>query len=84
MSTTTVQKWGNSLAVRISKDTARKLSLKNGTPVRVSEASGGILHITPIKVKRLSIDEMIAAITPENLNIDYEWVNAKPVGKEIW
>lgn len=35
--TTTIQKWGNSLAVRIPKETARRLALKEGSGVVVRE-----------------------------------------------
>jgi predicted RNase H-like HicB family nuclease len=32
---------------------------------------------------RIDVDAMIAGITPENLNIEREWIDAPSVGKEI-
>ena len=43
---TKIQKWGNSLAVRIPKEIARKLAFKVGSPVTVRE-SGKELIFSP-------------------------------------
>lgn len=83
MTTTKIQKWGNSLAVRIPKETTKRLGLMHGSDVMVREERGGVIHIVPVMKKRLTIDERIAAITPENLNIDRDWLDTKPIGKEI-
>jgi len=40
--TTTIQKWGNSLAVRIPKEMIRRLALKKGSGVVMHEGEGVI------------------------------------------
>jgi len=75
------QKWGNSLAVRIPKETAKKLSLSDGSKVQVKEDRGTI-RIVPMQKARMSLDEMIKRITPKNRHKEIDW--GKPVGKEIW
>lgn len=79
---TTVRKWGNSLGVRIPRDLAADVGLGEGQEVKL-EKRDGALAVRPVKKKRPSVDTLIARITPENLNIDHEWIDAPPVGKEI-
>lgn len=40
---TKIQKWGNSLAVRLPKETARRLAIKQGTAVLVRESENAII-----------------------------------------
>ena len=82
MTITTVFKSGNSLAVRIPKQTAKNQSLSDGSEVTIIEERGKGITIVPSRKKRMTIEERIAAITPENLNIDKEWLTLKAVGKE--
>lgn len=48
---TKIQKWGNSLAVRIPKDVTKTLRLKEGNAVVIHE-SGRRVVITPIRQQR--------------------------------
>lgn len=77
---TVVQKWGNSLALRIPKTMAVHINVKEGAPVEILEA-GGSLHIKPAKAKP-SLKEILSKITPENLH--GETRTGKAVGKEVW
>jgi antitoxin MazE len=43
---TTIQKWGNSLGIRVPKAIADQLNLANGTEVEM-DTSGGVLTIRP-------------------------------------
>ena len=81
MTITTIFKSGNSLAVRIPKQTAKNQSLSDGSEVQVKEDRGTI-RILPVKKARMSLDEMIKRITPKNRHKEIDW--GKPVGKEIW
>ena len=74
-----VQKWGNSLGVRIPNLVARELSLKNGSVVNINE-NGKEIIIKPIKEKTLS--ELLDEVNDENIHKETDW--GKPVGKEIW
>lgn len=80
----TIQKWGNSLAVRIPKALARELELQNGSEVEISTEAGAlVLRPRPKRVRRkYDLEEMLSRITDENMQpyIDF----GPPVGKEIW
>ena len=74
-----MQKWGNSLAVRIPKAIADQVKLKEGDALEIEVANDGSLRVVPAsKVPTLS--QLVAQITPENR---YEEVSLGPaVGKE--
>ena len=59
-----IQKWGNSLAVRIPKAVCQQVKLEENSMVEVL-IEGEKLVITKV-IARLSIEEMVALITPEN------------------
>lgn len=62
--TTKVQKWGNSLAVRIPVYVADKLGLKQGSHVDM-EVNNNEMKIKPTK-RIPTLEELVAQITPEN------------------
>jgi len=74
-----VNKWGNSLGIRIPNLIARQLSLKEGSYIDIVDNGEKIL-ITPVKKNRLS--EMLNKINEQNLHAELD--TGKPVGKEIW
>lgn len=83
MITTTIQKWGNSYAVRLPKTTLRKFNLRAGHSVEIREmAHSRTLSIIPVKEHALSLKEMVARITEKNRHEVADWGNA--VGKEVW
>jgi len=73
-----VARWGNSLALRIPRAVADRLALGEGTRVEI-EAEGGRLVARPLTTPP-SLDELLAAITPENL--PEEGFDDGPVGRE--
>ena len=75
-----VRKWGNSLAVRIPREAAERAGLRGGDSVAVSASSGKLTLAR--KPKRLSIDDLLDRMTPENQPEVIDW--GPPVGKEIW
>lgn len=80
----TIQKWGNSLAVRIPKALARELELQNGSEVEVSTEAGAlVLRPRPKRVRRkYDLEEMLSRITEENMQPYIS--TGPPVGKEVW
>jgi len=74
-----VQKWGNSLGIRIPNFIVREFSLKNGSLVNINE-NGNEIVIKPIKKSRLS--EMLDKINGQDLHQESDW--DKPAGREIW
>jgi antitoxin MazE len=78
---TRVQKWGNSLALRIPKSFADEVGLKKEVPVDISLDNGKIV-ITPAAKLKLSLDELLEQVTEDNIH--GEWETGPAVGKEKW
>lgn len=66
--TTTIQKWGNSLAVRIPKEILNDSNLKKGTHIEFKKLADGNILIIPQKNirKKYSLDELLAQCKEEN------------------
>ena len=83
MNTTTIQKWGNSYAVRLPKASMRRFNLLAGHSVEIREAvHGRTLSIIPSPRSNVSLSQMIAGITKKNRHNATDWGGA--VGKEVW
>ncbi len=78
---TVVKKWGNSASVRIPAAVMEAARLDLDDPVDVREESGRII-IDPDRRKEYDLDELVKAITPENLHEEVDL--GGPVGKEVW
>ena len=76
-----VRKWGNSLAIRIPSSVIQDLALSENSSIQIT-SNGVVATIQPKKRKKLSLDELVAAITPDNIHKEVDW--GSPVGKEIW
>jgi len=74
-----IQKWGNSLGIRIPIGITKELSLENGSIVDIAEKNNQIL-IKP--VKKRSLADLLSKVTDENIHDEFDFGN--PVGKEIW
>lgn len=79
--TTTVRKWGNSLALRIPRSYAKDIHLESGAAVNIS-ISNGRLVIEPSTRPKYALSVMLKQITKKNR--PGEWDTGKPVGKEVW
>jgi len=78
---THVQRWGNSLAVRIPKAFIDETGLEANDEVEIIVQDGQII-LTPVKVKTYSLDDLLTGITPENRHD--EWDLGSSVGNEVW
>ncbi|HLY24952.1 MAG TPA: AbrB/MazE/SpoVT family DNA-binding domain-containing protein [Aggregatilineales bacterium] len=78
---THVQRWGNSLAVRIPKAFADEAGLHANDEIEITVQDGQIV-LKPRKAQEYSLDELLAGITPENR--PGEWDMGPAVGKESW
>ena len=76
----TVAKWGNSLAIRIPKNIADKINLKEGSSIAIDVNDNNIV-ITPKKPK-YTLEELLADTSSEDFDGEYDW--GEPVGEEIW
>ena len=62
-----VQKWGNSLGVRIPRGLAEEVGLGAGTAVSLS-AKNGDLVLRPSVPSRLRLADLLTDVTPENIH----------------
>jgi len=77
---TKVQKWGNSLALRIPKSFALNIDIKQNEFVDLSIGDGKLI-ITPITEKTYSLKELLAGVSKDNLHEEFD--TGIPVGKEF-
>jgi antitoxin MazE len=75
-----VQKWGNSLAVRIPKSFAVEAGLHANAPVELSLGKGSLI-VRSIKPSPPTLEELLKGVTPENS--PGEWDTGPAVGKEL-
>ena len=75
-----IQKWGNSLAIRIPKPFAMEVGLEQNSLVIVS-VSEGKLVLEPVKPS-YSLEELLAQVTQDNLHREVE--TGPAVGAEAW
>jgi len=76
-----VQKWGNSLALRIPKALATEIGLQRNSPVEVSLVDGQLV-IVPVVEPVFTLEHLLAQVTEDNLHGEIE--TGPAVGKEVW
>lgn len=77
----TVRKWGNSLALRIPSGLAEDARLSDGAEVDIALRNGRLV-VEPVAVPDLSLEELVARITPANRHS--EQFADGPRGAEAW
>ncbi len=78
---TKVQKWGNSLALRIPKAFALDAQLENDSVVEISLVDGQIV-IKPVAAQHWSLEQLLSGVNRNNLH--HETDTGDAVGNEIW
>jgi len=78
---TRIQKWGNSLALRIPKPFAEETRLGENTAVDLSVRNGRLV-VVPILEPEFSLEDLVRRITPRNRHGETETGDA--VGQEVW
>ena len=78
---TSVQKWGNSLALRIPKAFAADLGLAQDSPVELSLEDGNLI-IRPSSMQRYELSDLMTRVTEANLHGEHDYGDA--VGSEEW
>ena len=78
---TRVQKWGNSLALRIPKSFATEIKLAQDTPVEVS-VKDGTLVVAPLPSSRPTLEQLLEGVTEANRHGEVDF--GPTVGKEVW
>lgn len=75
---TIVQKWGNSLGIRIPAVYAREFDLRNGSAVDIIDNDGSLV-IVP---RKQTLENLLSQVTEENSHAPVE--SGASVGKEEW
>lgn len=78
---TRVQKWGNSLALRIPKSFAAETRLQQDSVVEVSLVNGTLV-VSPVQEPQFTLEQLLADVTPDNRPTEFETWSA--VGQEAW
>jgi antitoxin MazE len=76
-----VQKWGNSLAVRIPKPLAEDAEVREGTLLNLAVSEGKVVA-TPVEGKKYSLKQLLAKVNRKNLHAQVD--SGPSVGREIW
>ncbi len=75
-----VQKWGNSLALRIPKSFAIEAGLQENAVVDLVLVEGKLV-VTP-RPEPISLEKLLAGITTDNLHDEQDL--GGPIGREVW
>ncbi|MEI8165232.1 MAG: AbrB/MazE/SpoVT family DNA-binding domain-containing protein [Chloroflexales bacterium] len=78
---TRIQKWGNSLAVRIPKSVAAEVGLADDSVVDLRVVNGQVV-VVPCAPTAYTLDALLAEITDTNLQ--HELPTDPAVGAEVW
>ncbi len=78
---TRIQKWGNSLALRIPSAFAEEIGLSENSEVNLSLKEGGIT-ITVAAKEKWSLEELLSRVTEDNRH--REWETGAFEGSERW
>ena len=78
---TTVQKWGNSLALRIPQSVAKESHLQQGSVVNITLIAGKIV-VKPRRQRHYTLAQLLKGVTARNRHTELDW--GGPVGREVW
>lgn len=76
---TKIQKWGNSLAVRIPKPVAEEIGFTSESDVEMSLQHGSLV-LTPTR-RSYSLKDLVKGITPANRHEEIDL--GPPMGREL-
>lgn len=76
-----IQRWGNSLALRIPRPLAEQAGLGQGGLVAIEVEDGG-LSVRPVAPPAYTLDALLAGVTDTNRHDETD--TGSPVGEERW
>jgi antitoxin MazE len=76
-----VQKWGNSLALRIPRPFALEVGLSENSEVEISLVDGRLV-VQPLGRVHFDLAELLEKVTPSNRHAEVDV--GGPVGEEAW
>jgi antitoxin MazE len=78
---TRIQKWGNSLGLRIPKSFAAEAQVVEGAAVELSVEDGRLL-VRPLRVRKYALSALLKKVNRRNLHAEVS--SGKAVGREAW
>jgi antitoxin MazE len=78
---TKIQKWGNSLGLRIPRSFAAEAQVEEGATVDLSVDKGQLL-VRPLRVRKYSLNALLRRVSRRNLHGEVS--TGKTVGRELW
>ena len=78
---TKVQKWGNSLGLRIPKSFAEQAGVEAGSEVDLAVEDGELI-VRPRRQPRYELKKLLRGVTSKNVHREVE--TGDPVGREAW
>ncbi|MEI6668299.1 MAG: AbrB/MazE/SpoVT family DNA-binding domain-containing protein [Acidobacteriota bacterium] len=78
---TKIQRWGNSLGLRIPRSFAEEAGVEAGSEVDLSLRDGDLV-IKPTRRPKYRLTELVRKMTAKNLHGEVD--TGAPVGREIW
>ena len=83
MTTATIQKWGNSHGIRLTKDILDSLGVSAGSTVYLKKSADGLtIEVDKKDVRNMTLDEMLKTIPKDFSQKEYDWGKVK--GNEVW
>jgi len=76
-----IQKWGNSLGLRIPKSFAEEAGVRAGSAVDIS-VDDGRLTVRAVRAKAYRLEELLSKVKRGNLHGEIPTGDA--VGREVW
>jgi antitoxin MazE len=76
-----IQKWGNSLALRIPKSFATELKISEDSEVNLSLENGKLI-IKPTNEKKYELNDLLSQVNEKNIHGEYTF--GRPEGNELW
>ena len=78
---TKIQKWGNSLGLRIPRSFAAEAQVEEGTTVDLSVEDGRLL-VRPLRVRKYALSALLRKVNRRTLHGEVS--TGKAVGREAW
>lgn len=78
---TKIQRWGNSLGLRIPKSFAAEAHVEAGSTVDLSVEDGRLV-VRAVDERRYDLKTLVAGINARNVHESVDW--GEPQGREAW
>ena len=78
---TKIQRWGNSLGLRIPRSFAEEAGVEAGSQVDISVRDGDLV-VRAAKRRTYRLSELLAKVTTKNLHGEVD--TGERIGREVW